>query len=53
MENRRSQVEILRTQQVLNDYIEFNKHVKKFTKYLEKINGKTDKRDNKESIGKE
>ena len=49
MENRRSQIEILRTQQVLNDYIKYNKDSKKFTKYLEELNGRTDKKDNKES----
>ena len=47
MENRRSQIEILRTQKVLNDYIDFNKDTKKFTKYVEEINGKPDKEDNK------
>ena len=49
MENRRSQIEILRTQQVLNDYIEYNKDSKKFTKYLEKLNGRTDKKNSKKS----
>ena len=49
MENQRSQIEILRTQKVLSNYIEFNKDTKKFTKHVEEINGKPDKRDSKEN----
>ena len=47
MENQRSQIEIVRTQKVLSNYIEFKKDTKKFTKYVEEINGKPDKEDNK------
>ena len=38
MENRRSQLEILRTQKVLDSYIEYNKDKEKFTKYMP-VNG--------------
>jgi hypothetical protein len=47
MENRRNQIEILRTQQALSDYIDFNKNGEQFTKYVEDLNGKSDKKDSK------
>lgn len=47
METRRSQIEILRTQQVLSDYIEYKKDNKNFTKFVEEMNGKRDKQNNK------
>lgn len=47
MENRRNQIEILRTQQALSDYIDFNKNGEQFTKYVEDLNGKSDKKNNK------
>ena len=47
MENRRSQLEILRTQKVLDSYIEYNKDKEKFTKYMEELHGKSDKKNNK------
>ena len=46
METKRSQIEILRTQEVLNNYIDYKKDVKKFTKYVEE---KNDRRENKTS----
>ena len=50
IENQRSQIEILRTQRVLNDFIEYNKETEKFTKYVEekyaRENEKNDKRNN-------
>ena len=49
MENQRSQIEILRTQRVLNDFIDYKKETEKFTKYVEekyaRENEKNDKRD--------
>ena len=52
MENRRSQLEILRTQKVLDSYIEYNKDKEKFTKYMEELHGKSDKKNNKSGSGK-
>ena len=50
MEAKRSQIEIVRTQSVLNDFIEYNKETEKFTKYVEekyaRENEKNDKRNN-------
>ena len=38
----------MRTQRVLNDYIEYNKDIEKFTKYVEVKNvDRKNKRDNK------
>ena len=48
METKRSQVEIIRTQRVLNNYIEYNKDIEKFTKYVEEQNARREnKTDNK------
>ena len=49
MENRRSQLEIIRTQKVLDSYIEYNKDKEKFTKYMEELHGKSDTKNNKNS----
>ena len=38
---------LLRTQEVLSDYIEFNGSTEKFTKYVEDKDEKQNKRDNK------
>ena len=47
METKRSQKEIIRTQRVLNNYIEYNKDIEKFTKYVEEQNARRkDKTDN-------
>ena len=50
MENQRSQIEILRTQRVLNDFIEYKKETEPFTKYVDekyaRENEKNDKRNN-------
>ena len=40
-------MEILKTQQILSDYINFKEDEKQFTKYVEELNGKTDKKDSK------
>ena len=52
MENQRNQIAILTTQKVLNDYIEFKKDNKKFTKYIEDKNGRKDKRNSEKSPDK-
>ena len=49
VENQISQREILRTQKVLSDYIDFKKDKETFTKYVEDINGRKNKRNNKNS----
>ena len=36
-------------QRVLSNYIDFKKDTEKFTKYVEDINGRKDKRNNKNS----
>ena len=40
METKKSQIEIIRTQRVLNNYIEYNKDIEKFTKYVEEQNAR-------------
>ena len=40
---------LLKTQEVLSSYIEFNKHTETFTKYVRDENGKRDKRDSKKN----
>ena len=52
METKRSQIEIIRTQRVLNNYIEYNKDIEKFTKYVEEKYGKQDKKDSKGNTDK-
>ena len=52
VENQRNQVAILTIQKVLNDYIEFKKDNKKFTKYIEDTNGRKDKRNSEKSPDK-
>ena len=42
----------MKIQEVLSSYIEFNEHTEQFTKYVRDENGKQDKRDGKEHIGK-
>ena len=49
VENQRNQMAIVTIQKALSNYIEFKKDEKKFTKYLEKLNGRTDKKDSKKS----
>ena len=49
MENQRNQMAIVTIQKALSNYIEFKKDEKKFTKYLEKLNVRTDKKDSKKS----
>ena len=41
---------LLKTQEVLSDYIEHKKDTDNFKKYLEDKNGKQDKRDSKKSL---
>ena len=51
VENQRNQLAIIRTQQVLSDYIEFKKDDKKFTKYVEEKDERANN-DNKKSPSK-
>ncbi len=37
---------LLKTQEVLSNYIDFNKHTEAFTKYVRDKNGQENKRDN-------
>ncbi len=37
---------LLKTQEVLSNYIDFNKHTEAFTKYVREKNGQENKRDN-------
>ena len=50
MENQRSQIEILRTQRVLNDFIEYKKETEPFTKYVEEKYAEPNEKDNKKDI---
>ena len=52
MENQRSQIEILRTQRVLNDFIDYKKETEPFTKYVEEKYARKDERDNKKNNDK-
>ena len=52
MEVRRSQIEIIRTQRVLDDFIDYKKETKPFTKYVEEKYGKQDKKDSKRDTSK-
>ena len=52
MENQRSQIEILRTQRVLNDFIEYKKETEPFTKYVEEKYEERDKKDSKRNNDK-
>ena len=47
MENQKLKQQVIITQQVLNNYVEFKKDTENFTKYVEEINGKRDKQNNK------
>jgi hypothetical protein len=47
MENQRSQLEIIRTQRVLNDFIDYKKETEPFTKYVEEKYAEPDKKDDK------
>ena len=49
MENQRSQIEILRTQRVLNDFIDYKKETEPFTKYVEEKYAERDKKDSKKN----
>ena len=52
MENQRSQIEILRTQRVLNDFIEYKKETEPFTKYVEEKYAERDKKDSKKNTNR-
>ena len=52
VENQRNQMAILATRKVLSDYIEFKKDDKKFTKYVEELDGRENKEDSKGSTPK-
>ena len=47
MENQNLRANLLATQKVLSDYIDYNNDTEKFTKHVEGMNGKKDKKDNK------
>ena len=49
MEAKRSQIEIIRTQRVLNDFIDYKKETEPFTKYVEEKYAKRDKKDSKKN----
>ena len=49
MEVKRSQIEILRTQRVLNDFIDYKKETELFTKYVEEKYAERDKKDDKKN----
>ena len=49
LENQRNQIMIMTLQNALNDYMEFKKDREPFTKYLEELNGRTDKESSKRS----
>ena len=49
-ESQMLRMSLLKTQEVLSDYIEHKKDTDNFKKYLEDKNGKQDKRDSKESV---
>ena len=49
MEAKRSQIEIIRTQSVLNDFIEYKKETEPFTKYVEEKYEKRDERNSASS----
>ena len=49
MEAKRSQIEIIRTQSVLNDFIEYKKETEPFTKYVEEKYAEPDKKDDKKN----
>ena len=49
MENQRSQLEIIRTQRVLNDFIDYKKETEPFTKYVEEKYAERAKKDSKKN----
>ena len=49
LENQRNQMLVMTLKKALSDYIEFKKDNKKFTKYLEELNRRTDKNNSKEN----
>ena len=52
METQRSQIEIIRTQRVLNDFIDYKKETEPFTKYVEEKYEKRDERNSASSTNK-
>ena len=52
METKRSQIEIIRTQRVLNDFIEYKKETEPFTKYVEEKYEERDKKDSKKNTNR-
>ena len=52
METKRSQIEIIRTQRVLNDFIDYKKETEPFTKYVEEKYARADKKSNKRNTDK-
>ena len=45
-ESQMLRLSLLKTQEVLSNYIDFNKHTEAFTKYVREKNGQENKRDN-------
>ena len=52
METKRSQIEIIKTQRVLNDFIDYKKETEPFTKYVEEKYAEQDKKDSKGNTNK-
>ena len=52
METKRSQIEILRTQRVLNDFIDYKNETEPFTKYVEEKYAERDKKDSKKNTNR-
>ena len=52
METKRSQIEIIRTQSVLNDFIEYKKETEPFTKYVEEKYAREDENNDKGNTDK-
>ena len=48
-ESQNLKLSLMSVQRVLSDYIDFKKDKEKFTKYVEDINGRKNKRNNKNS----
>ena len=48
-ESQNLKLSLMSVQRVLSNYIDFKKDAEKFTKYVEDINGRKDKRNNKNS----
>ena len=52
METKRSQIEIIKTQRVLNDFIDYKKETEPFTKYVEEKYARKDERNSTSDTNK-